>query len=326
MLRYGGGKLLIASLVLFVFGGAVLYANRPERASGVSEELIGAAEVLPENEGKLVIVSGTPEFVDGGVIIDEEAGLKVENAVYYDRIPYQKVYVKKTREVIISEGKDKLSKEDDEKRIESYVAEEWIYAGQEREESLLDNGTRCENPPAVNLSAYHASGEMSLSGFRITPADLSEYIHRQDCWFTEEELREACGDYIRNSGINLQAATTSSGHGMLSSGSGIGDVQVVISYETLEEAEPVTMIGRQVGDTLVLEEDGPVSEAEQVQPGLISREEFLKSITSEDASSRKIGIGALVLGAILFLASLDWGGWFRPKKAEPEKRKRKLPD
>ena len=38
----------------------------------------------------------------------------------------------------------------------------------------------------------------------------------------------------------------------------------------------------------------------------VSREEFLSSITSEDASSRKYGVGEMVVGVILCLLSLNW--------------------
>ena len=74
-------KALIAGLIIAGFGVAMLLANKPERAQSVADELVEATSVLPENEGKLVMVSGTPELVDGGKLVDEETGLKVENAL-----------------------------------------------------------------------------------------------------------------------------------------------------------------------------------------------------------------------------------------------------
>ena len=53
-------KLLIAGVLVMAFGLAMFSANRAERVGEVADELVEASAVLPENEGKLVIVSGTP--------------------------------------------------------------------------------------------------------------------------------------------------------------------------------------------------------------------------------------------------------------------------
>ena len=76
----------------------------------------------------------------------------------------------------------------------------------------------------------------------------------------------------------------------------------------------MTVIGRQSGDRIVFEDDELVSEAERVRPGTVSREEFLYSITSEDASSRKYGVGEMVVGVILCLLSLNW------RRSAPKKK------
>lgn len=300
-------KLLIAGLVVVAFGVAVMFVNGSERAEAVADELVEATAVLPENEGRLVIVSGTPQLADGGIITDEEAGLRVENAVYYSRVPLQKVYVKKQRQVVVDEGEDKLSEVDDVKEIEYYVALEWIGANHEREPEVSVTSVRYENPSRVKLDAYHASGDLRICGFGISAADVRDHIETANRWFTQGELEAACGSYITRSEIGLRAVTNEDGRGMLSNGDDIGNVHVHFSYETLEGAEAVTIVGRQRGDEIVLEEDDLVSEAEHVRSGVVSREEFLDAITAEDASSRKIGIGALVLGAVLVLLSLGLG-------------------
>ena len=83
-------KLLIASIVIVALGIAMALANSEDRAKKVAGELVEASSVEPQNEGKLVIISGTPELADGGVIVDEETGLQVSNAISYSRVPYQK--------------------------------------------------------------------------------------------------------------------------------------------------------------------------------------------------------------------------------------------
>lgn len=295
--------LLIASLAALIFGAAVLLANSQQRVDAIAEELVEATEVLPENEGKLVIVSGTPQLADGGILVDEEANLRVENAVYYGRIPYQKVYAEKKEEVVVDKGEDKISDVDDKKETRRYVVEEWIVANHERE-AVINTTMRYENPSPSNLAAYHAFGDLRLSGFQISYADVSNYITTEKGSFTQEELAQSCGHYITRSEIDLQPTTSELGYGMLSSGNEVGDVIVTFDYETLTNAEPVTIIGRQRGDELVLEDEDLVSESEQVQPGVVSKDEFLASITSEDTSSRKYGIGSLVLGGVLLVLSL----------------------
>lgn len=314
MLRYGGVKFLIAGLLVMAFGGAILGANRAERATEVGSQLVEAATILPENEGKLVMVTGTPELADGGIIADEEAGLTVENALSYSRVPYQLVYARMSREVVVDYGEDKVSDVDDVTETEHYVGKKWIVANQRRDEVLTDFPNSYQNPPPVNLDAYYGHGDLRLNGFKISRTDILAYLQTVQHAFTPEELVEACGEYITRSELNLQATTTQYGNGMLSTGNDIGDVQVLFGYETLENAKPATVIARQRGDELVLEEDDLVSSREQVWAGTVSKEEFLEDISAEDASSRNIGIGALVLGAVLMLLSLDWFSLIGSKK------------
>jgi hypothetical protein len=301
-------KVLIAGLVILGFSVAILFANSADRAETIADELIEVTSVSPENEGRLVMLSGTPELANGGVIVDEEAGLQVENTVYYSRVPYQKVYSLKKREVVVDQGEDKYSEADDITEIEYYIAEEWIVANSERDEVVTRMFERYENPPKLPLSAYHASGDLRIAGFRVSAADVYDHLQTKIESFTPSELQEACGSYIVRSELNLQPVLNEYGRGMLSSGDKIGDVHVRFSYETLEGADPVTIIGRQRGEAIVLEDDDLVSESERVQAGIVSKEAFMASITKEDASSRKIGVIGLVLSAIVLLLSLNWSG------------------
>lgn len=299
-------KALVIGLVIAGFGIATLYANRPERIQSITNELVEATAVLPENEGKLVMVSGTPRLVDGGVIVDEEAGLRVENALYYSRIPYQKVYVLRTRKVVVDQGDDKLSTVDDVTETEHYVAEDWINADHERDAVISRTSVRYENPPALHMGSYHALGDLRMGDFKISYADVSDYIQSENGSFTQAELNDACGTYIRRSEIDLRAVTNAYGHGMLSNGDDIGDVHVTFSYATLVGAEPVTIIGRQREGRLVVEADDLVSESESVQAGLVSKEALVAALSTEDASSRRIGIIGVVLGAVIMLLSFEW--------------------
>ena len=300
-------KLLIAGVLVMAFGLAMFSANRAERVGEVADELVEASAVLPENEGKLVIVSGTPQLMDGGVIVDEEAGLRVENAVDYLRLPLQKVYRLKSREVVVDKGEDKVSEADDVKRTEYYVAQGWIVANQQRDDVIDRTTARYENPAPVSMEVYAASGDLRVAGFAVSSADVSDYVTTKERRFSQQEPADACGLFITRSELDLRAVDED-GVGILSTGDEVGDVQVRLSYDTLEGAEPVTLVGRQRGDSIALEEEDQLSDAEHVQPGLVSREEFLDAISAEDSSSRWYGVGFLVLGAVLFLVSLNLGG------------------
>lgn len=305
MIRYGRVKFFVAGLLIVAFGAAILWANRSGRTGEVASELVEVAAPKAENEGKLVMVSGTPELVDGGVIVDEEAGLSVQNALSYSRIPYQKVYAQKSREVVVDKGEDKNDPYDDVTRTEHYIAKTWIIANQNRDEVVSDGFERHENPPASNLSPYHGLSTLRIAGFEVESVDVGSYLHTKNEGFTPEELEQACGEYITRSELDLKAVTSEHGTGMLATGNDIGDVQVLFGYETLEGADPVTLIARQRGDKLVIEEDDLVSTSESTQPGIVSKDEFIHAISEEDASSRRIGIGALVVGAVLVVFSLD---------------------
>lgn len=297
-------KLLITSLILIVFGVAILFANSTSRTERLADELVETTAVTPENEGKLVIVSGVPQLKDGGVIVDEEAGLQVENAVYYSRLPLQKVYVEKTRTVVIDKGEDLQSTVDDKTEIEHYVVQEWIPASSDRSDSITISGVRYENPAPINLGAYHDSGDLRLGEFSVSAADVADSLTTTQRWFTPEELQQSCKHYITTSELGLQAVADDKGRGLLATGGEIGDVNVLISYDTLEGAEAVTVVGRQRGDKLVLEDDELVDESERVQAGMVSKEDYLASATSEDASSRWYGVGALALGLVVLVLAV----------------------
>ena len=294
----------IVGLAMIVFGVASVLANGSDRAAAVADELVEASTVTPENEGKLVIVSGTPALAEDDIIVDEEADLKIKSALYYSRVPYQKVYVLKSRKVVVDKGDDLISTTDDETKTEYYVAEEWINANHKRDEVITRTARRYENPPAVNLKAFHATGDLRLAGFKISPVLVSDYIQTQKGWFPAEVLQEYCEHYIIRSELDLKAVTDDLGRGMLSNGDEIGCVHVTFSFDTLTGAEPVTVIGRQREGELVADESGLITESEATQAGVVSREAFLDSISGEDSSSRAIGYGFVAAGVVLALVSV----------------------
>ena len=179
-------------------------------------------------------------------------------------------------DIRIDEGEDKTSTLDDVTKTEYYVVQKWVLANSKRDAVISNDFKRYENPPAINLDALYESADLRIADFRIKPSDVSRYIQTKRGGFPADYLQDACAGYIKRSEIDLQAVTDENGYGMLSNGDDIGSVHVNFAFETLESAEPVTVIGRQSGDRIVFEDDELVSEAERVRPGTVSREEFLK--------------------------------------------------
>ena len=284
----------------------MFFANSNDRAGAIAKEIVEAASVDPQNEGKLVMVFGTPELADGGVLADEETDLTVKNALYYGRIPMQKVYAERTREVVVDKGEDKVSAVDDVTKTEHYVVETWINADQSRAEVIDSTAVRYENPKPVNLSAYHKTGDLRVAGFKVSTAEVIEALTSSNHGFTPDELAKSCGEYITRSELPLVPTVNENGNGILSTGNDIGDVQVSFTYETLDSAEAVTIIGRQKGDTLTLEDDDVVSMSEHVHLGKLTKDEFLSDISDSDATDRKIAIGFIVVGAVLLIFSLGF--------------------
>ena len=140
---------------ILVFAGiSIIFAYGEERVENIANNLVETREVLPENEGKLIFISGTPTIENDGVIIDKEANLQVNNAIEYDRRVLQHVYVEKSKEVIVDKGKDKVSTHDDKKKTVYYVEHEYIPAAADREDEISNNGHVYKNPPKVDLNGY----------------------------------------------------------------------------------------------------------------------------------------------------------------------------
>ncbi len=287
--------IIIINVILLPFNIAILNANKPSRTAGIAEALMETNVVLPENEGKLVMVSGTPTLENDGTIIDEEAGLQVTNAVMYTRQPYQLVYVLKKEEVVVDKGEDKLSDVDDKKELRIYVASDWIFADEKRKEIIRYGLKKYKNPPAIDMSHLYASNDMRIGEFLCSATDIS-YKKTKEAYFTKEELEKNCKEYIKNTGLNLKVIEDGDlKRGKLSSGNKIGDVKVLISYTTLESVEPVTIVGRQSGNTIVIDEAEGVNTQEHVLRGIVSKEEYVAFISREDAQSRKIAIVSIVV-------------------------------
>lgn len=301
---------IISALVLF-FGIAVMFANTEGRVENIANILVETKEVLPENEGKLVIVSGTPSIENDGVIVDEEANLQVKNAYFYRRIPLQLAYVKKPKEIVIDKGKDLNSTLDDKTEKIDYVETEWIPASAERENKLSDKYGEYENPPKVDLSSFYKNNYLCIGNFKIDSTDVHveilKHVETKEHGFTKEVLKKNCQDYIKTLGNDFKVVSQGyKDYAMISNGDEIGDIHVKFSYGTLESMKPITVIGRQKGDKIVSEDKDDLSISEQVYDKILSKDEYIKGLSSEDADSRSIGFNSILIGVIGLLLTLKF--------------------
>jgi len=294
--------------IMIVFGIVVLFANKEERAGNIADNLVETKEVLPENEGKLVIVSGTPTLENDGILIDEEANLQVKNAIRYVRRPLQNVYVEKSKEVVVDEGKDKGSPHDDVTETVYYIESEWIPSYADREPWSKEKGHQYDNPEKVDISECNSDNHFCFGEFMVADSSkLLEHAETKERGFTVEEIENNCKDYISSLGMNLKVlAKDSNNFAMLSNGDEIGNIHVEFYYRTLGNIKPLTVIGRQEGNKIVFDEKEELSDSEHVYGRILSKDEFIKEISDEDAGSRKLGFVFLIIGGIGILLTLSF--------------------
>jgi hypothetical protein len=290
--------------ILLIFGISVLIANSKERTDKITGRLIETKSVSPENEGKLIIVSGTPTLANDGVIVDKEMGFQVNNAISYTRMPYQKIYLEEKKEVIYKVKDKDTNKYREEKKIEVTIEKAWVSLNRERKKKLFSGTKVYTNPPVPNnIDYYIARNDMCIGEFIFTPSSkILELAEIKSNRFPKEEL----DNYANKLGMDLKTVELKNGYYMLKNGDDIGSIKIHFSYDTLVNMKPITIIGRQEGNRIVFDEKNGIEGDEYFQDRIVSKNEYLKSISSEDASSRKIGFNFTMVGIIGILLTISF--------------------
>ena len=290
--------------ILLIFGISVLIANSKERTDKITERLIETKSVSPENEGKLIIVSGTPTLANDGVIVDKETGFQVNNAISYTRMPYQMIYVEKKEEVIYKVKDKDTGKYREEKEIKVTIEKAWTSINKERKKKLFSGTKVYTNPPVPNnIDYYIARNDMCIGEFIFTPSSkILELAEIKSNRFSKEEL----DNYANKLGMDLKTVQLKNGSYILKNGDDIGSIKILFSYDTLVNMKPITIIGRQEGNRIVFDEKDGIEGDEYFQDRIVSKNEYLKSISSEDASSRKIGFNFTMVGVIGILLTISF--------------------
>ena len=301
---------IISGILLFA-GVSISVAYSEERAENIANNLVETREVLPENEGKLVLISGTPTIENDGVIIDKEANLQVKNAINYDRRVLQHVYVEKSKEVVVDKGKDKVSTHDDKKKTVYYVEHEYIYANSDREDEISNGGHVYKNPPKVDLNGYFKMNNLCFGEFKLKDdVDVLKYAETKLRGFTEEEINKNCQDYIASLGADFKVLPRENNeYAYISNGDELGNIHVAFYYTTLESIKPVTVIGKQEGNSLIFDNSYDLEKKEHVYEGILSKDDYIKKLSKGDASTRKGGTIAFVIGIIGILSTLGGKGF-----------------
>ncbi len=297
---------------ILVFAGiSVKTAYSEKRTEDIANNLVETREVLPENEGKLIFISGTPTIENDGVIIDKEANLQVKNAIDYDRRVLQHVYVEKSKEVIVDKGKDKVSTHDDKKETVYYVEHEYIYANSDREDEISNGGHVYKNPPKVDLNGYFKMNNLCFGEFTLEDAaDVLSHAETKLRGFTEEEIKKNCQDYVASLGADFKVLPREKNeYAYISNGDELGDIHVAFYYTTLESIKPLTVIGRQEGNSIIFDNSYDLENKEHVYEGILSKDDFINKLSKGDASTRKGGTIALVIGVIGILSTLGGKGF-----------------
>ena len=302
---------IISFFILLIFGTTIFY-NRLDK---VENELVETKSVLPENEGKLVIVSGTPTLENGGVIVDKEAGLQVKNAIYYYRRPYQNIYVEKSKEVVEKIKDKKTGDYYTKTKVKTSIEREWVLSTEKRDKWI----SVYENPPAINLSSYYSKNDLKIGEFLFDSLELAsstKYVEAESRGFTKEELDNNCKEYIKKVGMNLKTVNNGK-FSSLSNGSKIGDIRIEFYYQVLKKTNPITIVGRQEGNRIVTDNKEGLQQNEHIKEGIVSKDEYLKWLTSEESELKKIStilVVIAIIGILLTLSPKD----FKPKPKPPQ--------
>lgn len=264
-----------AGVICVLFGGVLLAGTVKQQIDLPDEQKLAQtavylenAELLPENEGKLVILTGTVEM--SGDTVDALTGLSFDVPVLYRVV----------EEYTLDTG---------------YAVSEWTWT---QIHSNDPNDVDCD---------FVCSDAVTIGDF-VIGSELLEQFPRETIYtrYQEDELAYAGletqqdGDtvYLAADGDNATAWNHTSLLGLFSN----GDVR--ISYECYDTSvtPEVTMIGYQTGDTLTLASVDEISFPD-VMAGQLTQEEFIEAVSGETTEGSLL---AVVLGLAVCALGVYW--------------------
>lgn len=271
--------LVIALIGGFLLGSAIAsQLGQPEgMAQAQAAAYVEDGQVLPENEGKLVIVTGT--LTQKGDVLDEQMGLTFDVPILY------RVVERYELDTTVGDG-----------------AWDWV--------------EQVSNDPS-DLGCRYFTGTVMLGDFQLgedmlTLFPTDSYYSR----FREAELKAAgLNQETEGSAIyvspdeNVTRGTSFTLLGLL------GDDDVRVSYRCYDTAvtPTVTLIARQSGNTLTPASLDEVSFSD-VAAGTLTKAEFLES-ASDEMTGGNLWQG-LIGAAVLLFGICQIVRWYLPKKGK----------
>ena len=267
---YGVIFAVLTVLLLFLAIKAFMqYKNMvPLREGAV---VITDGKLLPENEEKMVVVSGAVT-TDGSTITDSDFDVTVQS-------PYLSRHVEMLQWVN-SRGYGNES---------GYMQTEWCDTVQRDEEN---DGKRYLNPDSMQFDSATFYSAIQLGEFILSDALCEKYV-RLPNRLMDVDGDELSQDGADNNGLVIDGDTYYYDNG---DAHGIGDIQIYFTKIDLSNLGTITVMARQEQGMLTVYDNDEISPIGLLYDGIVSKEEILDTETSSDTAGR---IAAAVL-TVLF--------------------------
>ena len=298
-----GIGIIVFCIFMIVFFSISYVKNSPKHADYLDEIMVETdGKILPENEGKLVLVSGTPYIANDGIVVDEEYGIELRRALSYERNPRQLVYELK-KETTVDEG-DPNDIYDDKTTTRYYIGTTWITATAERDKVVEYGGKKKENPRPAKLESYYAGNPLMIGEFEVKASDFAKTVKTETIFFSKEQLERDCKEWMESNRIyDFTVEETTAGNGFITTGNDIGDIRIWIDYNVVTDSKPSTIIGKQVGNAIEAYGEG-LDEEYHVLQGIVTKEEYISELKKTDAGDRKACVVVIVIFSLILAVML----------------------
>ena len=257
------GIVLIVVGLFCVFGAVSVNSGAPETAETIRNAVyVSDGKVLPENEGKVVIVPGT---LDASPFVDKETGIAINSAVAFRHV--EKLYIEEDTEEKTEywAWKTDMSAFGGEKKIiapnvtlgEFAVAEELL-------QTLSANQRRTE----------YGEKELNQMGWSTFTDDGKTYLYQGDWMPLDEKEIDSANTFLDKNAYRDYVGTYR------------------ISYDEMDGGPEYTVIALQKDGQLVRVPDVTLR---AIRSGHLTQDEILES----EASSAKGGMIIAIVGAVL---------------------------
>ncbi|MDO4459189.1 MAG: hypothetical protein Q4C42_03745, partial [Clostridia bacterium] len=284
------GPKLIALVILIAFLCMSVYSytlNSTDTLKELESILVDPqGKVLPENEGKLVIVSGKPEPQEQKTLFDDDFGVSVDGAYCLDREIFQKRYhIEEEKEEYVTFDKDK-------NREVSYtytknLVSSWDPIGGDFEDKVYYKGDYYYNEPRPDITCKNSYNPINIGEFEFNIHSFGSIVNYETIY---PEVSDISGGYLDSIG-EYHVAERSNGGGYFSTGDSIGDIHVMISAHVYDDEFPViTRIGMQKDNRIVAYDNFRLTGIDEIIEGELTREEYLAGYSESMSKNRTLNI------------------------------------